>query len=130
MILNKNTVQASYTKNGTTHTIKLAEYCTNIQEQYNKLWDADAGRNLAKSVVGSFDIFPKFVCYFKPLNRTEIEAIAPLLNAQSQSFTYYDPELKTSKTIATYTGDWSSDNKRPNLNEAFNVSFIARNRRS
>ena len=58
MVINKNSVQASYTKNGTTYTIKLAEYCTNIQEQYNKLWDADAGRNLAKSVVGSFDIFP------------------------------------------------------------------------
>lgn len=129
MIINKNTVQASYTKNGTTYTIKLAEYCTNIQEGYNKLWDADSGRNLAKSVVGSFDIFPKFICYFKPLNKTEIETIAPLLNAQTQSFTYYDPELKTSKTISTYTGDWSSDNKKVNLNEAFNVSFIARNRR-
>lgn len=129
MIINKDSVQASYTKNGTTKTIKLAPYLTNVNDGYYKVWDEDAGRNLAKEMTGSFDIFPKFVCYFKPLNREEIELIAPLLNSAAQNFTYYDPELKRSNTISTYTGDWSTDNKRINLCEAFNVSFISRKRR-
>ena len=93
------------------------------------MWDADSGRNLAKSVVGSFDIFPKVICTFKPLNKTELEAIAPLLNANSQSVTYYDPEKQTTYTMTTYTGDWSTDSKQPELDEPFNVSFIARTRR-
>lgn len=129
MIINRNSLVASYTKSGTTHTIYLADYLTKANTGFNKLWDADSGRNLAKSVVGSFDIFPKVICSFKPLNKTELDIIAPLLNAQSQSITYYDPEKKANYTMTTYTGDWSTDSKQPNLDEPFNVSFIARTRR-
>lgn len=129
MIRNRNDLKASYTKGGTTYTIYLLDYLTKANIGYNKLWDADSGRNLAKSVVGSFDIFPKIICTFKPLNKTELDTIAPLLNANSQSITYYDPEKQTTYTMTTYTGDWSSDTKQPSLDEPFNVSFIARTRR-
>ena len=129
MIIDRNSLIASYTKNGTTYTIYLADYLTKANIGFNKLWDADSGRNLAKSVVGSFDIFPKVICSFKPLNKTELDTIAPLLNAQSQSVTYYDPEKQTNYTMTTYTGDWSVDIKQPKLDEPFNVSFIATTRR-
>ena len=129
MIINKNSLVASYTKNGTTHTIYLADYLTKANTGFNKLWDADSGRNLAKSVVGSFDIFPKVICTFKPLNKQELDLIAPLLNAQRQTVTYYDPEKQANYTMTTYTGDWASDSKQPNLDEPFNVSFIATTRR-
>ena len=129
MIINRNSLKASYTKSGTTYTIYLADYITKAEIGFPKLWDSDSGRNLAKKVVGSFDIFPKIICHFKPLNKTELETIAPLLNAKTQSVTYYDPELKQTKTISTYTGDWSSSSQRAELDEPFNVSFISRNRR-
>ena len=129
MIIDRNSLIASYTKGGTTHTIYLADYLTKANLGFNKLWDADSGRNLAKSVVGSFDIFPKVICSFKPLNKTEIDTIAPLLNASRQSITYYDPEKQTNYTMTTYTGDWSVDIKQPKLDEPFNVSFIATTRR-
>lgn len=129
MIVNRNSLVASYTKNGTTHTIYLADYLTKANTGFNKLWDADSGRNLAKSVVGSFDIFPKVICTFKPLNKQELDIIAPLLNAQRQTVTYYDPEKQANYTMTTYTGDWSTDSKQPNLDEPFNVSFIATTRR-
>ena len=129
MIINRNSLVASYTKSGTTHTIYLADYLTKANTGFNKLWDADSGRNLAKSVVGSFDIFPKVICSFKPLNKQELDLIAPLLNAQRQSLTYYDPEKQANYTMTTYTGDWSTDSKQPELDEPFNVSFIATTRR-
>ena len=129
MIINRNSLKASYTKNNQTITIYLADYITKAETGFNKLWDADSGRNLAKSVVGSFDIFPKVICHFKPLNKTELEAIAPLLNAKTQSLTYYDPEKKKNHTITTYTGDWTSTTLKAGMDEPFSVSFISRNRR-
>ena len=129
MIIDRNSLKATYTKSGTTYTVYLADYLTKANLGFNKLWDADSGRNLSKSVVGSFDIFPKVICTFKPLNKTEIEEIAPLLNASRQSLTYYDPEKKANYTMTTYTGDWATDMKQPKLDEAFDVSFIATTRR-
>lgn len=129
MVIDRNSLKASYTKGGQTYTIYLTDYITSAEIGFPKGWDADSGRNLAKKVVGTFDIFPKIICNFKPLNQTELETIAPLLNARTQSVTYYDPEYKQNKTISTYTGDWSSTSKRPGLDEPFNVSFIADTRR-
>ena len=129
MVIDKESIKASYTKNGTTTTIKLAPYLTKANYGFNKEWDAEAGRNLAKSVQGSFDIFPKIICYFKPLNKTELDTLAPLFNSKVQSFTYYDPELHANKTINTYTGNWAYDCMKVNLAEPFNLSFIARDRR-
>ena len=129
MVINEDSVVASYTKNGTTKTIKLAPYLTKANFGFNKEWDADAGRNLAKSVVGSFDIFPKIICYFKPLNQEELDELSPLFNSANQSFTYYDPDLHRLNTINTYTGNWAYDCVKVRLAEPFNLSFIARDRR-
>lgn len=129
MIINKNSLKASYVKSNQTYTVDLTDYITEAEISFNKLWDADSGRNLAKTVVGSFDIFPKIVCHFKPLNKSELDTIAPLLNANTQTVTYYDPEKQTTQSIPTYTGDWASSSRKANLDEPFNVSFIARSRR-
>lgn len=129
MVINKDSIVASYTKNGTTKTFKLAPYLTKANFGFNKEWDADAGRNLAKSVVGSFDIFPKIICYFKPLNKEELDELSPLFNSSIQSFTYYDPDLRRLNTMNTYTGNWAYDCMKVQLAEPFNLSFIARDRR-
>lgn len=129
MVINKDSIVASYTKNGTTKTFKLAPYLTKANFGFNKEWDADAGRNLAKSVVGSFDIFPKIICYFKPLNKEELDELSPLFNSSIQSFTYYDPDLQRLNTMNTYTGNWAYDCMKVQLAEPFNLSFIARDRR-
>lgn len=129
MVINKDSIVASYTKNGTTKTFKLAPYLTKANFGFNKEWDADAGRNLAKSVVGSFDIFPKIICYFKPLNKDELDELSPLFNSSIQSFTYYDPDLRRLNTMNTYTGNWAYDCMKVQLAEPFNLSFIARDRR-
>lgn len=129
MILNKNSLVASYTKSGTKHTIYLAPYLTKANMSFPKEWDSSAGRNLAKSIVGTFDIFTKIVCYFKPLTQTELETIMPLLNAQVQTITYYDPEYKRNLTIDTYTGDPAYDCTKIKTADAFNISFISRDRR-
>lgn len=130
MIINRNSLVATYKdSNNQTKTVYLADYITGAEVGFPKLWDADSGRNLAKKWIGSFDIFPKVICSFKPLKQTELEAIAPLLNASSQNITYYDPEKKQNVTIETYTGDWSTKSSRPSIDEPFNCSFIAINRR-
>lgn len=129
MVINKNSLKASYTKNNQTITIYLADYITSANFGYYKHWSEDAGRNLAKSVVGTFDIFPKIIVNFKPLTKAELDIISPLLNSETQSVTYYDPDFKTTKTMSTYTGDWSYDNNNPRTNESFKCSFISRTRR-
>lgn len=129
MIIDKDSLIAKYYKNGVLETINLGDYLTRANFGYYKQWGKDAGRNLAMSVVGTFNIFPKIVCYFKPLNQQELETISPLLNAQTQYITYYDPDYKQLLQMPTYTGDWAVDNVKVGLNETFNVSFISRNRR-
>lgn len=57
--------------------------------------------------------------------------IAPILNSGTQTLTYYDPDTNSNKTISTYTGDWSYVNNRiVTKNESFEISFIARERRT
>lgn len=129
MVIDKNKLIASYTKNGTTHTIYLTDYITSANFGYYKQWSEDSGRNLAKSIVGTFDIFPKIVVSFKPLTKAELDIISPLLNAQKQNITYYDPDYQTTKTMSTYTGDWTYDDSNPRTTEGFKCSFISRTRR-
>lgn len=129
MLIDRNSLIAKYYLNGVLQTIYLGDYLTRVNFGYYKQWGKDSGRNLAMSVVGSFNIFPKVVCYFKPLTQEELETISPLLNSQTQYITYYDPDYKQLMEMPTYTGDWSVDNVTPKINETFNVSFISRNRR-
>lgn len=111
------------------NNISLGDYIVQAKFGYHKLWSSDSGRNLAKSVVGTFDIFPKITVTFKKLSQEELETISPIVNALSQSTTYYDPDYKRMNTISTYTNDLEYVQKNIGKLENFDVSFIARNRR-
>lgn len=102
---------------------------------YNKLWSSDTGRNLAGKMTGTLiGIFPKITLQFRKLTKIEMENITPMLDAESQSLTYYDPTLHTTKTITTYASDYEITNKNivngTKKNEGFSVSLIAISRRS
>lgn len=115
--------------------VNFGPYITQIEYQYNKLWGQDSGRNLSGKQVGTLiGIFPKLVVHFKPLTKTQLETIAPILDKATQSVTYYDPKKQTMVTMETYTGDWKTINK--NIvggiikNSDFQISFIAREKRA
>ena len=108
----------------------MGQYIVQVQYGYNKLWASDSGRNLAGVQSGTLiGIFPKLIIQFRALNKTELETIAPILDASNQTVTYYDPYKKASTTMTTYTGDYEVTNKNiiDNIvpNESFQCSFIA-----
>ena len=108
----------------------MGQYLTECEYQYNKLWSSDSGRNLAGTQTGTLiGIYPKIVCHFRKLNQSELQTLAPILDSATQSVTYYDPNKRTTTTMSTYTGDWSTTNKRIGINESFQISFIARSKR-
>ena len=108
------------------NNVNMGEYLTQIDYQYPKLWGDDTGRNLAGSFSGTLlGVFSKIVLYFRKLSREELEIIAPILDSDFQTLTYYDPVKKQNTTITTYTGDWTLTNKRINGNEPFSISFVA-----
>ena len=107
--------------------------------QYNKLWSEDSGRNLAGTQSGTLrGIFPKLVVQFKKLEKDELEAIAPILDAPKQIVKYYDPYKQAVVEMQTYTGDYEvvnkgiveTSDKRIYKNEGFSISFIAVKRRA
>ena len=115
--------------------ISMGQYITSVRYSYNKLWGSDTGRN---SLDGSFNgtlkgIFPKFTLKFRKLNKTDLETIIPILDSAAQTFTYYDPLLKATNTISTYTGDWEIENSgfvsETRKNGTFEISFIAKKKR-
>ena len=64
------------------------------------------------------------------MTKDEMNVIAPILDSATQSLTYYDPSINQNKTLSTYTGDWSYENKRiVSKNESFECSFISRESR-
>lgn len=110
--------------------INMGQYITEVEYGYNKLWASDSGRNLAGTQSGTLiGIFPKIILQFRPLSKTELELIAPILDSGSQSVTYYDPVKKKNITMDTYTGDWELTNTNIMQNEPFSISFIARKKR-
>ena len=110
--------------------ISIGKYIVEAKFQYNKLYASDSGRNLAGVQSGTLiGIFPKIILQFRPLSKTELELIAPILDSASQSITYYDPVKKANITIETYTGDWEVVNTNIMQNEPFSISFIARKKR-
>ena len=116
--------------------ISIGKYLVQAEYQYPKLWGDDTGINLAGTFTGTLlGIFPKIIVQFRKLAKDELETIAPILDSQSQSVTYYDPVKKQNTTIQTYTGDWSIVNKsivghNGIKNEGFSISFISTKRRS
>lgn len=117
------------------NNVSMGQYIVEAKYGYNKLWANDTGRNLAGTMTGTLiGIFPKITLQFRKLNKTELELIAPILDASSQSVTYYDPNKKANRTMTTYTGDYEVVNKRiingDAKNEGFSISFIATNKRA
>ena len=79
-------------------------------------------------------IFPKLTLQFKPLTKTELQTITPILDSEWQSVQYYDPTKQTTVTMDTYTGDYEITDKNiisgNSKNEGFSCSFISIRKRS
>ena len=112
--------------------VSMGQYLLSAKYEYNKLWGSDTGRNLKGKFTGTLvGVFPKIILTFRKLTKEEMNIIAPILDSSTQTVQYYDPKSNANKTISTYTGDWSYENKRiATKNESFECSFIARERRS
>ncbi len=121
MMLNKD--------NFTINNVKVGEYVSQIKFGYHKLWGSDSGRNMAQSVTGSFKIFPKFTLKFRELTQKELEKWQPIVNNQSQSVSYYDPDKKKQNTIETYTNDLEYVQENLGEVDGFEVAFISRKAR-
>lgn len=118
----------------TINGISMGQYIVQAQYGYNKLWANDSGRSLSGSMTGTLKgTFPKIILQFKPLTKSELEVIVPILDSASQKVTYYDPNKKKNITMTTYTGDYEVVNKNiisGNVtNEGFSCSFIATKKR-
>lgn len=109
--------------------ISMAQYILEAKFGYHKQWSSDSGRNMAMETTGTFNIFPKITLTFRKLNKDELAIIAPILNKQSQTTKYYDPEFEEITTMQTYTGDWEIISKRMKKGESFTCAFISRKRR-
>ena len=123
MIINADSIKLN--------NISMGQYLLSAKYEYNKLWGSDTGRNLKGKFSGTLvGIFPKITLTFSKLTKAEMNIIAPILNSGTQSLTYYDPDTNSNKTISTYTGDWSYENKQiMTKNNSFDCTFIARERR-
>lgn len=126
MFLDKNSIMID--------NVSVGNYILSAEYQYNKLWSSDSGRNLAGTQTGTLiGIFPKIILNFRKLTKTELELFAPIFDKANQTLTYYDPNLKRTNTIQTYTGDWKVVNKHiindKRKNEGFSISFIAKRKR-
>ena len=124
MFLNKDSIKIN--------NISMGQYLLSAKYEFNKLWGSDTGRNLKGKYTGTLvGIFPKIILTFRKLTKSEMNIIAPILNSGTQTVKYYDPDTHSNKTISTYTGDWSYENKSiVTKNDSFECSFIARERRS
>ena len=112
----------------------MGRFLVEAKYQYNKLWASDSGRNLAGVQTGTLiGIFPKLILSFRKLTKSELEAIAPILDSPYQTVSYYDANKKAQTTMTTYTGDYEVVNKHiisgNKKNEGFEISFIAVSKR-
>lgn len=112
----------------------MGRFLVEAKYQYNKLWASDSGRNLAGVQTGTLiGIFPKLILSFRKLTKSELEAIAPILDSPYQTVSYYDANKKAQITMTTYTGDYEVVNKHiisgNKKNEGFEISFIAVSKR-
>ena len=125
MFLNKDSIMIN--------NVSMGQYLLQAKYDYNKLWATDTGRNLAGRMTGTLiGIFPKLTLTFRKLTKAELNIIAPILDSESQTVTYYDPSTNQNETIETYTGDWGYSNKKivDKLDDSFQCSFIALERRT
>ena len=99
---------------------------------FHKLWAADTGRNMKGENKGTLiGIFPKLILSFGSLTEDEMSVLAAKLNKASVSVTWYDPEIKATRTASFYTGDWQAKVKKKStmMYEPFEVSIIANQKR-
>lgn len=127
MFIDKNSIKID--------NVSMGQYLISAKYSYNKLWANDSGRNLAGAMTGTLiGIFPKITLEFRPLTKTELEIIVPLLDKATQSVRYYDPKKKAYVTMSTYSGDYEINNKNiitgNTKNDSFSCSFIAKTKRS
>ena len=123
MFINANSIRLN--------NISMGQYLLSAKYEYNKLWGSDTGRNLKGKFSGTLvGIFVKITLTFRKLTKEEMNIIAPILDSGSQTLQYYDPSTNSNKTITTYTGDWSYENKQiMTKNDSFSCTFISRERR-
>lgn len=111
--------------------VNIEQYLLQVDFGYHKLWGSDTGRNLAGKQTGTLiGVFPKFTLYFRKTTRNELNIITNLLDKPTQNVRYYDDNAGAYKTIETYAGDYTVVNKNIDINEPFNCSLIAREKRS
>ena len=124
MFIDKNSIKVN--------NISMGQYLVSAKYEFNKLWASDTGRNLAGKMTGTLiGIFPKITLNFRKLTVAEMNIIEHLLASATQTVKYYDPTNNLEKTISTYTGDWSYENKRiVEKNEPFSCTFISREKRA
>lgn len=116
------------------NNVSFGQYLLSAKYGYHKLWASDTGRNLAGVNSGTLiGIFPKITVQFRKLTKTELEAIAPILDNATQTVTYYDPNKKANVTIDTYSNDWEINNdgiiNSYRKNNGFEIAFISRRKR-
>lgn len=127
MFINKNSLQITISGKP---TLNLGQYLLEAKYGYNKLWSEDSGRNLKGTQSGTLlGIFPKIICQFRRLTQTELETIAPYLDAPIQTISYYDINKKAQTNITTYSGDYEIDNTDIGQNKGFQISFISVSKR-
>ncbi len=122
MFINKNSIVIN--------NINFGQYLTKVKYQHPKLWGSDTGRNLAGKMTGTLvGIFPKITLSFKRLTADELKYIAPILDSEYQTLSYFDPATNSTITMQTYTSDWDYENigvvSGNRKNDSFDCSFIA-----
>lgn len=123
MFINKNSI----TLNGT----NVGTYLLSVKYSYNKLWGSDTGRNLAGTMTGTLiGIFPKLTLHFRKLSSSDLHTIATIIDGDSVTVGYWDPNKNEQVTFGAYTGDWEYESNRVGNASDFEVSFTSLSRRS
>lgn len=132
MFIDKNSLQAKI-PNG--NYVNIGQYLVEVKYEFPKLFSDTSGRNLAGSMVSDFiGVFPKIICEFAPLTKTQLEEIVPILDSPRQIVKYYDPNKQQYVEMETYTGDYNISNRNivdeNTTNEGFDISFISVKKRT
>jgi hypothetical protein len=109
MFIDENSLQI---KVGSGDFVSMGQYLSSVKYGYHKLWDEDSGRAISGKMVATLKgLYPKLTLSFKPLTKSQVEAIAPILDSAYQKTRYYDPNKNDYITIDTYSNDWEVNNK-------------------
>ena len=121
MFIDESSIQI---KVGNGSYVNMGQYISNAKYGFHKLWSEDSGRALSGKMVATLKgIYPKITMSFKPLSKTQLETIAPILNSAFQTTKFYDPEKQAYVEMATYSNDWENNNKNIIANTIKNDTF-------